>query len=292
MKMTARAILISVFLVILLTSGAFAQMGGFFPQYEWGAGYKGSSLFCLPRKDAFCLLYNPAFLVAANRQIALEQIRVYDIPTTSLAWSSQRIGGFLIVSQSPEGLGFNLNTYKAGLSLAHNRKDFSFGITPKLFLLSISEAQEFDELAWGYGIDGGICFTHDLEFFIFEDINISLAGEDIFSKIKYKSGSSEMVHAPQYRGGVALRGSGLSLGLGAKKQSDNIVPFGGLEYNVLGLIEDKDLIFEEINLRMGFQNISSLTFGVGIKMRGFQVDYGYTLGQENKKHMLSTNLYF
>lgn len=296
MKPMVKMVRISLVLLLLasLSFSSSAQMGGL-PQFEWGARYLGSLLFTSPLDDAFTSLYNPAHLsFVESSQIASQRKLVFGVPFTAISWAYAPIslGGHLVIQETPEGLGFNYNTYRLALAWSLYGGGFSLGIAPKLYYLAITGING-DITSLGYGVDAGLTYKMGFESF---DLYLSLSGEDAYSLLETPKGTKELAAPPKYRAGVTFKGGGLVMGFSIIQKNQEQDFCLGLDYNLLSLWEGTSNLMEELALRGGIreQETGERTYslGVGVFMRGFRIDYAYLFSTYSTETVLSTSLCF
>jgi len=290
MKGNQRWLIILILISFFLGGGATvrAQVGGFFPQWEWGAGIKGSGLFSAPADDAFTAIYNPAHSIFSSRQIAIERFSAYEVPFWALAGSfSPNFSGHMVLMQSPEGLGFELNTYQFGLTLAASEEGLVLGVTPKLLFLHLVGAGEFDRNVFGFSVDLGANYRQDVDLWIFESFDISFSAQDLWSSLE-----GERAVGSRIRGGVSLFNSELRLGAGLTGYLEDVEVGLGFEFDVLDYFPLPGDLLEGIVIRAGVGNKKLFSFGAGIRMGGFGIDYSYDFREGSRENSLSTSIRF
>lgn len=289
---------------------AYAQVGGAFPDFVWGARFKATLLRGAGFDDAFASLHNPAALRGCDgRQLGVEQIRPFAVPVTALAWCGTgaegegrlrlRTGGHFIARQTPPGLAFDYNTYTFALSgaLQWRTGDVAFGtgVTPKLLFVSIAGTETgHDDRAFGYALDVGAVVDVPLRFWIFDTFSLSVAAADVTSHIKYGSGAVEPAATSRYRGAMTVAGTRLKAGVAVESGRGETTWAVGGEYVVTGERFAADVL-DGVALRVGIGS-GETAVGIGVMLRSLSIDYAYTWKgnetDEDTLHAFSTRLYF
>ncbi len=286
--------------LVLITNGSsvFAQKGGAFPQFLWGGAYKATQLEGMAFNDSLGSLLNPAAQRGCqNAHISLEQIVPAGVPITALAWTSgPNWGGHLLVRQTPAGLGFDYNTYQLGFTYSAKLTNFTLGASPKLLAVSISGTETgFDDTAFGFGMDLGLGYDLEIDFASFTQFSLDFSGTDLLSSVRYGSGTVERAAPAIYRATASLKGERITLGAVGRFSSGSSSYRVGGEYRFFSGKERYADILENIAIRAGASK-KQLSFGIGIKLKGFGVDYAYRLGDEiaesDRVHSVSVSWHF
>lgn len=324
-KRLASALIVAVLAVGVAVPEASAAMGGAFPHFDWGGRFQASLLYGAPADDAFAALFNPAALRGCvSGQISVQQMRPFGVPFTAVGWCAGapsgsgaaasrepglsapgwRWGGQAIVRQTPEGLGFDYNTYQLGLTAAGTfrlgRGALTVGITPKLLVVSLDgTGTDLDETALGFALDAGLAYTRRLDAGAggtaagAEWLALDVAVVDAASRVRYKSGAVEPGSTPVHRVALTLGGARWTAGVSARRQDETLAWGAGLEWRVLQVSGDADsLALREVALRAGWRGDGGLAVGVGVVLRGLALDYAYRADEVYGAHVVSTSWRF
>lgn len=296
---------------------AAAQMGGAFPQFEWGGRFQASFLYGTPADDGFASLFNPAALRACvGRQISVQQIRPFDVPLTALGWCAGQAsgaegrviwswGGHAVVRQSPAGLGFDYTTYQLGLTAAMGiglgRGTATLGATPKLLIVSIDgTGTSMDETASGFGLDAGLAYEHPIHVgapgqeAVLDTLSLDVAVIDAVNRIRYKSGASERGATPVQRLALSAAGPRWTVGVTVRRQDAESTWSGGVEWAAWQTpVTDTAAVLRRITLRAGADTDGhGPAVGLGVVLRGFSADYAYRMDDGHGTHVFSTSWRF
>lgn len=292
------AVVVFVLVVGLFSGGVAAQVGGAFPQFSWGARYQASLMEGIPFNDGFGTLANPAAVRGCrSNHIAVQQVTPFEVPVTGVAWCTDNaVGGHLIVRQTPPGLNFDYNTYQLGLTGAFSVGRLTFGLTPKLLFLSISGTETgMDDTASGYSVDAGIGYEHPLSSRFFDRFTFDVSGLDALSRLQLGSGTAEPAAAPSYRAALGAAGARLAVGLVGHFVHGEADWRAGAEYTLFDSGTLPTHFIETISVRLG-AGAEKVAFGIGLKLRGFGVDYAYRVdGQQSADdgaHFFSSGWHF
>lgn len=279
-----------IYLFILLlsfSSVAEAQLGGFFPQWEWGARYVASNLFLTPSNDIFGVFYNPANIVNCSDQLGLERINAFDVPISAITMARASKGFYLVLMQSPAGLDFKISTFKLGVPLGFDFNNLQIGFTPKLLFLSITGTDDFDENSFGFSSDLGMNYSINLQHNQQKKIGFGLVVEDFYSIFR-----GEEAQTPQFRGSFFSEFLTLKSEVGLIVKEQETILYGGGEYNLLeAIVFDLDPL-TELNIRGGLRQGGTISGGVGVLMEGFQVDFAYVFSKTGRNFSISTIIHF
>lgn len=340
-----KRILPALFIVVLLAAGtaslsASAQMGGAFPQFEWGGRFQASFLYGAPADDGFAALFNPAAVRGCvSGQVSVQQLRPFGVPFTALGWcggaapvdgTSERVatgrqatsaaaaaagappaawrwGGHAVLRQTPDGLGFDYNTYQLGLTAAATLRvgsgTLTLGATPKLLVVVLDgTGTAMDETALGFGLDAGLGYTLPLaaapraggEGIRADWVAVDVAVLDAASRVRYKSGAVERGATPVQRVAVTAGGQRWTAGVSARRHDEEVVWGLGLEWIVLTATDaGSAAALQQVALRAGWGGPErGIALGIGVGLRGIVFDYAYRMDGGHGTHVVSTSWRF
>jgi hypothetical protein len=289
--------LVAVIMAAALSCGAVFANGDYGTAGEflnWGAGARSMGMgraFTGLADDPSAIYYNPAGLALQNPlQITAQHVFLFEdtfLDFGAVTYPVSGVGTFALgyirlSSLNYDGRDANwvsTGTFAIGqqaimLSYARDILSWlSFGLTFKL----VNE-QIFESTSTGYGVDAGLMFTPaDIISFGISVLNVMPAN----MKLMDKAESLPVI---------------IKLGVAMKLFGERIIPVLDMEQELSG----KEFKFrmgleaypiQQVAVRAGYDE-SELTFGLGVYMKPYRVDYSLAFQELGLSHRLSFTLAF